>query len=203
MFGVSAAPFIASAKHLIQRNPVTFNSLTGGSLCAISDAGAQQIEGHEKGGSPFNVRRFLVAGVLGVFFGGFVYPNAYAFLDARFHTNNFRTLLAKSLIEIATVGVFVNTVSMTCRGLLVGHDVKAVGHHVTREMPKVIVNDVKVWLPYNLLAFSVIPALIRPTTTAMMEASWQTYISLRSNDYEKRAAEAVSQCQRNQVVQTG
>ena len=203
MFRISAAPFVTSAKRLIQRNPVAFNSLTGGTLCAISDAGAQRLECHDEGARPFNTRRFLVAGVLGVFFGGFVYPNAYAFLDARFHANNFQALLTKSLIEIATVGVFVNTVSMTCRGLLVGHDMKAVGNHVTREMPKVIVNDVKVWLPYNLLAFSVIPAIIRPTTTAMVEASWQTYISLRSNDYEKRASEIVNQCHPNQFVTTG
>lgn len=203
MFGISASPFVAAAKKLVQRNPVAFNCFTGGTLCAISDAGAQHIEGRNDGGRPFNIRRFLVAGVLGVFFGGYVYPNAYAFLDMKFHANNFQSLLTKSIIEIATVGVFVNTVSMTCRGLLVGHDMKAVGNHVAREMPKVIVNDVKVWLPYNLLAFSVIPVMIRPTTTAMMEASWQTYISLRSNDYEKRAAEAINQCQPNQFVTTG
>jgi hypothetical protein len=35
-----------------------------------------------------------------------------------------------------------------------------------------------VWLPYIMLAFSVV---LRPTmTTSVMEASWQTYISIRS-----------------------
>jgi protein Mpv17 len=188
MFGNTAGPLFASAKRLITQNPLLFNGLTGGTLCAISDAGAQQIEGN--GANSFNVRRFVVAGVLGVFFGGIVYPNAYAFLDARFHAKNFQTLLTKSVIEIGTVGIFVNTVSMTSRGLLVGHEGKDVVNHVAHEMPKVTLNDVKVWLPYNLLAFSLIPAVFRPTTTAMMEASWQTYISLVSNDYESRAAEA-------------
>jgi len=39
-------------------------------------------------------------------------------------------------------------------------------------------NDFVVWMPYNLLAFSIIPAVLRPTTTAAMEASWQTYITV-------------------------
>ena len=81
---------------------------------------------------------------------------------------------------------------MTSRGLLAGREGKEVVKHVAQEMPKVMLNDVRVWLPYNLIAFSVIPAVIRPTTTAMMEVSWQTYISLRSNDYESRAAEAAN-----------
>ena len=55
--------------------------------------------------------------------------------------------------------------------------------HVWDVLPRVTLNDCRVWLPYNLLAFALIPAFIRPTTTAMMEASWQTYISLRSHDY--------------------
>jgi hypothetical protein len=82
---------------------------------------------------------------------------------------------------------------MTCRGLLAGGRSRGeVLQHVAHEMPKVTMKDFGVWLPYNLLAFSVIPPLIRPTTTIFMEASWQTYISLRSNDYEKRAAAATS-----------
>jgi hypothetical protein len=38
--------------------------------------------------------------------------------------------------------------------------------HVVRELPIVTRNDVVVWLPYNLMAFSVIPPVLRPTTTA-------------------------------------
>ena len=56
--------------------------------------------------------------------------------------------------------------------------------HVWNEMFEVTVNDARVWLPYNLVAFSVIPSYLRPITTAMMESGWQTYISLKSNDYE-------------------
>jgi Mpv17 / PMP22 family len=189
MFGNTAGPLLASAKRLIKHHPTLFNGITGGTLCAVSDAGAQQIEAPKGTSKSFNLRRFFAAGVLGIFFGGFVYPTAYHLLDARFHAKNLQTLFTKSLVEIATVGIFVNTISMTSRGILVGRDGKDVLKHVVQEMPKVTMNDVKVWLPYNLLAFSVIPAVVRPTTTILMEASWQTYISLRSNDYERRAAE--------------
>ena len=86
------------------------------------------------------------------------------------------------------MGIFVNTVSMACRGFLVGRESNHVIQHVRDEIPTVTLNDARVWLPYNMLAFSVIPAVIRPTTTLMMEAAWQTYISLVSNDYEHESA---------------
>lgn len=62
---------------------------------------------------------------------------------------------------------------------------KQVIQHVANELPTVTQNDFLVWLPYNVVAFSCIPAVIRPTTTAIMEASWQTYISLRAHDYDE------------------
>jgi Mpv17 / PMP22 family len=177
-------------KSCLYRYPTLFNSISGGVLCAGSDALAQRFESSNNDNhlalSCFDRRRFLVAGLLGIFFGGFVYPQAYAILDARWHRTNFATILTKSCVEIATVGIFVNTCSLSCRGLLAGRDPKDVAHHVLDEIPRVTQTDVGVWLPYNLIAFSVIPSVIRPTTTAFMEASWQTYISLRSNDYKTK-----------------
>jgi hypothetical protein len=187
-----AIPLFASARSLIQKYPILFNGITGGTLCALSDVGAQGLERSEETTKPLHIRRVVSAAILGFVFGGFVYPIAYNILDSRFHTKNLQTLFTKSVVEIATVGITVNTISMTCRGLLVGQDTGAVVKHVAKEIPKVTLNDVKVWLPYNLLAFSMIPPIIRPTTTAIMEASWQTYISLRSNDYEKRASKVTS-----------
>lgn len=128
-------------------------------------------------------RRLLSAGAIGVFFGGFVYPFAYAKLDALWKGVTIITTLKKSLLEIATVGIFVNSVSISTRGLLVGKDTEKVVEHTMQEMPGVTVNDARVWLPYNIVAFSVIPIYIRPATTSLMEACWQTYISLCSHNY--------------------
>lgn len=63
--------------------------------------------------------------------------------------------------------------------------------HITQQLPTVTKNDIFVWLPYNMMAFSIIPAALRPTTTAALEASWQIYISLRSHDYEQSKHDAV------------
>ena len=97
------------------------------------------------------------------------------------------TVFTKSVVEIATVGIFVNSLSMASRGSLAGRRIGDIFEHVRTEMPKVTLNDVRVWLPYNMLAFTFIPAFIRPTTTALMEATWQTYISLRAHDYGANA----------------
>jgi hypothetical protein len=104
------------------------------------------------------------------FFGGLVYPTAYATLDLIWVGTKFSTVLKKSLVEIATVGIFVNSISMTSRGLLRGDkDHKEVVQHVANELPTVTRNDCLVWLPYIMLAFSVV---LRPTmTTSVMEAS--------------------------------
>jgi hypothetical protein len=100
-----------------------------------------------------------------------------------FPGKHFRQVLMKSVVEIFTVGIFVNSLSMFSRGLLVGRPAETVVSHLVQEMPRVTVNDIGVWLPYNLIVFSLIPLHIRPTATAGMEACRQTYISHRSNDY--------------------
>ena len=123
----------------------------------------------------------ISAGCIGSLFTGFVYPFAYALLDKRFVGGEFRVLLQKSLIEIVTVGITVNTVSLSARGWLQQRQPGDVFRHVMRELPAVTLNDGKVWLPYNLIAFRFLPPHIRPITTACMEAGWQTYISLRAH----------------------
>jgi len=186
---------LASAIANLKSQPWLLNSVAGCTLFAGSDALAQRMEG-KRNGFPlllvkgkdddviyqdFDYRRFWTTGILGVFFGGMVYPYAYERLDRLWPGTDFFNVLKKSMLEIATVGIFVNSVSMTARGLLVGRPTETVLPHVAEEMPRVTANDIKVWMPYNLIAFSVIPVYIRPSTTAMMEAAWQTYISLRSH----------------------
>ena len=104
--------------------------------------------------------------------------------DALWKAVTIITTLKKSLLEIATVGIFVNSISISTRGLLVGKDKEQVMEHTMQEMPGVTINDARVWLPYNIVAFSVIPIYIRPATTSLMEACWQTYISLCSHNYQ-------------------
>lgn len=186
----------------VKRRPVVVNSFTGGSLCAASDGLAQYLEeqrlvmngddndarnNEERPTTPASrSRRLLSAALIGAWFGGFVYPRSYTILDSLWKGTHLSAVLQKSLVEIATVGIFVNTVSMSCRGFLVGRDPEQVGGHVVKEMPAVTLNDARVWMPYNMLAFSVIPPVLRPTTTLMMEATWQTYISLVSNNYHQQ-----------------
>lgn len=185
----------------MKRRPVLVNSLTGASLCAASDALAQYLEEQQKNDQqqkqqhhhhhhqhqPITLesrtRRILSAAAIGMLFGGLVYPTAYAKLDSLWKGTHLTAVLQKSIVEIATVGILVNSISLSCRGLLGGgRDFDPVLRHVLHELPTVTVNDARVWLPYNMLAFSVIPVVLRPTTTLVMEAAWQTYISLVANN---------------------
>ena len=207
--------FFATWLRAIQKNPVVFNSLTGCGLCASSDVGAQYLEhtqdtptttanisssSIEETTTSFRIRRVLSAAAIGAFFGGWVYPAAYARIDALWKGTHFSAVLQKSVFEIATVGIFVNSVSMTSRGILVGRDTNAVTAHLVEEMPSVTLNDARVWLPYNFFAFMWIPAPIRPTTTLMMEAGWQTYISLMSNNYNGDTGKAIASATNDEHV---
>ncbi|KAL9190680.1 hypothetical protein ACHAXT_000386 [Thalassiosira profunda] len=136
----------------------------------------------------FSAARFLSAGAIGAFFGGYVYPFAYKRLDVIFKGSGFMTIAKKSLVEVFTVGIFANSVSMAARGVLGGKGHLDVLSHVKEEMAEITLNDLRVWFPYNLLAFGLIPISIRPATTSLMECLWQTYISLRSNDYQQTCA---------------
>lgn len=181
----------------VRENQTVFHGLTGFVLFGGSDWIAQELEYHrnvsltsenDRDSSAKERRRFdpwrcCSAGLCGVFFGGFVYPTAYARLDAFFHGTHWQAVVKKSIVEIATVGIFVNSTSIFGRGFLQGRSAIEAGDHVMQEMPSVTLNDARVWMPYNILAFSIIPIWIRPATTSLMEACWQTYISMRSNDY--------------------
>jgi hypothetical protein len=202
--------WFTAAKTFIQKRPLVFNGAIGGVVLGTSDGVAQTLENSshqlqwnstagtaalDNGGNSalsrlescweaVDGRRMIAATMLGILFGGVIYPMAYAKLDKIWYKKDFRSLLSKSLVEIFSVGIFVNSLSMLGRGVIgAGHTVSETVQHVRDELVQVTLNDIKVWLPYNLLAFSIIPPWIRPTTTAFMEAMWQTYISLRANDY--------------------
>jgi hypothetical protein len=113
MIGAGAA-FVSALK----RRPVLLNSAAGFVLFASSDAFAQEVERHgvrrlvpfhrplsekEKHiASEFSWPRLTSAGMLGIFFGGFVYPLAYARLDTLWPGTKFRQVVSKSVAEIFT-----------------------------------------------------------------------------------------------------
>lgn len=196
-----ATVILQNARVQIQRRPALAHGIIGFALFGASDAFAQEMEASSShlqaneetaaalATSPtsrvsFDMVRFLSAGAIGAFFGGHVYPFAYKRLDMLWEGTGLLTIAKKSLVEVFTVGIFANSVSMGARGLLMGKKPTEVLSHVKDEMPSVTLNDFRVWFPYNLVAFGLIPISIRPATTSLMECLWQTYISLRSNDYE-------------------
>jgi len=127
--------------------------------------------------------RLATAMSMGVLFTSAIYPYAYARLDAWIVGQHWRAVVQKSLLEVATVGILVNSLSLWGRGVMGHHSWTETLEHVREELPRVTWNDARVWIPYNLVAFGCLPLAVRPLTTSCMEAAWQTYISLRSNDY--------------------
>ena len=136
-----AAKILHTAKTHIQRRPALAHGIVGFVLFGASDAFAQQIEASKmthhisKKASneetaqtfcitfsmdQFDMIRLLSAGTVGAFFGGCVYPFAYKRLDLIWKGKDVISIAKKSLLEVFTVGVFANSVSMGARGLLTG-----------------------------------------------------------------------------------
>lgn len=158
----------------IRQRPTLFNGLTGGSLFAGSDAIAQEMEQtglastHENVDS-FNSHRFISTVAIGAVIGGFVYPSAYKRLDRLWPGTDWSTVLKKSLVEIFTVGIFVNSISIISRGLMVGRESSHVAMHALDELPDVTKNDFAFGFRTTLLPFQ----LSQSTFDPLPQPSWK------------------------------
>ncbi|CAJ1959546.1 unnamed protein product [Cylindrotheca closterium] len=197
------------------RQELLVNGVVGGVLFCASDVLAQRLEQSEPQSigkrkrddetvSPMQQlrtidREFLrsvdwkrssSAGILGACLSCGLYPAAYGAIDKIWKRKDFVSLVQKSVVEVFTVGVVANSLSMLVRGLAPArstssnHSPLQVFTHMKAELPKVTIDDFKLWFPYNMAAFTFIPTPIRPLTTMLMETIWQTYMSLHSNNYE-------------------
>lgn len=136
-------------------------------------------------------KRCSSAGILGACLSCGLYPAAYGAIDKIWKRKDLVSLIQKSVVEVFTVGVVANSLSMLVRGLAPtasssgNHSPAQVLMHMKEELPKVTLDDFKLWFPYNMAAFTFVPTPIRPLTTMIMETIWQTYMSLCSNNYEQ------------------
>ena len=197
-------------RHVQARPDLLTNAMVGGILFGGSDMLAQWMEQRQPSAAPTNAkptketasktlaesnfylavnqRRFVSAGVLGACLSSVLYPAGYGMIDNIWKGHDLVSLVQKSVIEIFTVGLFANAISMVIRGLTSTKggetsisSLYRVLRHVKDELPEVTLHDFGLWFPYNMAAFGLIPLQARPITTALLDACWQTYMSLRSN----------------------
>mmetsp|Transcript_506 Transcript_506/g.1667 ORF Transcript_506/g.1667 Transcript_506/m.1667 type:complete len:200 (+) Transcript_506:184-783(+) len=162
----------------LRQRPRLINSGQGALLGGMGDGIAQTIEQRPGSSSvKFNLHRLLGAGAIGLIFSGFVYPPFYAVLDARWPGTKLRAVIAKACSDVALLGVFGNAASISGRLLVAGTPQHDILYRLVDSMPSVLFNELRVWLPYNLLAFRFVPTDIRPTSTAFITLCWQVYIS--------------------------
>lgn len=166
----------AWARRLRER-PISTNAAQGAVLASLGDASAQWLEARTAAARleplSFAPQRMLRAAAIGAAFSGCVYPPVYARLDAIWPGTAFGAVVRKSLAECALLGTLGNATSLLLRGLPASS--------VAESMPGVLLNEARVWLPYNLLAFRLIPIHVRPTSTACVTLGWHTYISWLAN----------------------
>jgi hypothetical protein len=162
----------------LREQPRIINGLQGGALGGAGDLVAQQFEG----AMPFDSSRATRATVIGATWSAFLVPAVYRRLDRAWPGTGMHAVGWKTVSDIVIMGGFGNAASLALRGNTIPE--------VQAAMPGVLLNELRVWLPYNLLAFRIVPSHIRPTTTALLTFGWTTYISYTAAWHRKQGANA-------------
>ena len=185
---------LSAYSDLLKRRPFATNAAQGAFLCAGGDAAAQAIERWPGDGSAststtgFEGRRCASAAIVGTAFSALIYPTVYRLLDARWPAATLRAVISKSLAEVATLGTFGNAGSIGCRVLLEGDGCATACDQISREMFFVLKNELRIWLPWNVLMFAFVPSHLRPGSTMFVEAGWTTYLSVVAHRQTEPAA---------------
>ena len=158
---------------LLRNHPRVVNGCQGAVISTTGDLICQRWEGRTE----VDVRRCAGAAAVGGFFSGLVYPAVYGALDKLWPGTSFRAVATKSVAELVPMGIGANALSIGWRAAVGGSSPSEVSARLKRLMPGVLLNEVRVWLPYNLLAFRFIPINIRPTSTAVVMLGWNVYLS--------------------------
>lgn len=113
-------------------------------------------------------------------------------------TTAWQHVVTKSVVEICTVDIFMSSTSLAARDMLAGDggtlDANAtergrfspstfsntvaaaaftlfchkISPHVVHEMTRVTWNDARLWFPYNVVAYTMIPPHVRPANTTLV-----------------------------------
>lgn len=158
---------LATWSRLLREWPYTINTLQGAALGAVGDLVAQRLE--RGSGLTVDWRQVASATAISGLQSGIFVPFFYGKLDVLFPGTGASAVVCKTASDMVVQGIGTNATALAGRG--------ASADEVVKAMPEVLRDDCIVWLPYNLLAFRLIPTHIRPTTTAIMTLGWNTYLS--------------------------
>lgn len=156
---------------LLRTHPILTNVAQGCALGAAGDVAAQRLQRDGKASEPWTLDRWhcCTAAAFGGVMSGLVVPVFYARLDVVWPGTASGAVAAKSVADVLFQGGLGNALALAARGTPAAE--------VAVAMPEVFMSDCCVWMPYNLVAFRLIPLHVRPTTTAWLTLCWNTYLS--------------------------
>ena len=117
-----------------------------------------------------------------------MYPAVYGALDKLWPGTTFRAVATKSVAELVPMGIGANALSIGWRASVGGSSPSEVRARLQRLMPGVLLNEVRVWLPYNLLAFR----SSRSTFGRRARRSWCRLNVYLSHERARHTARAVA-----------
>ena len=139
--------------------------------------------------------RFVISTILGAFWAGYVNPSVYAFVESKLPGISIRLVLLKMLITCSILSTWGNYTTMMIRrcmkltweqGIRESYPIFCQCLKSCRDdFMGVLADDLKIFPPYDILCYSVIPPQIRPITNALVCSGWQCYMSIASANMTK------------------
>jgi len=86
-------------------------------------------------------------------------------------------VLVKATLDACVWAPIANTLYLVLTPLSEGKDLVSVGESLGENFLPVMKSELSTFFPYNILAFAVIPPLVRPFTTGVVSMCFSTYIS--------------------------
>uniref|UniRef100_A0A7S2FW45 Peroxisomal membrane protein MPV17 n=1 Tax=Haptolina brevifila TaxID=156173 RepID=A0A7S2FW45_9EUKA len=166
-------PYIASLEHHYFQT----TSLQAFILVAMGDTMAQTIEARA-GGIPYDAKRTLRMGMLGLLIGGLGTARWLQLLEHSVPGNGTPQLVAeKALLDACVWAPMANTAYLILTPLSEGKSPASVRQQLRDKFVPVMQTELATFLPYNLVSFSLVPPLIRPFTTGFISMCFAVYIS--------------------------
>ena len=86
-------------------------------------------------------------------------------------------VFVKATLDACVWAPIANTLYLVLTPLSEGKDLVSVGETLSEKFLPVMKSELSTFFPYNILAFAVIPPLVRPFTTGVVSMCFSTYIS--------------------------
>lgn len=177
---VAAQSFRTTVKNVFSKHTTLASAVSGFAVFGFGDVVSQCLD--KPAGTRVNWERVVKMGAFGAALNGVCYLSWYRALDRAFGTkrSSMSTVMKKTIADQVIMAPFALTACLAWAPLKESMDSSSAQKaydNVESNVLEAWVMDCKVWPLANMVAFSLVPTIYRPTFIACVQLGWQSYMS--------------------------